>query len=549
MPKVSLGEIATYLDSYLRIADVPDEPNAVNGLQVENGGQVGSIVAAVDASQATIDGVAAAADGESPLLLVHHGLFWDGQVPLTGRRYRRVLALFEQDVAVYAAHIPLDLHPEVGNNVVLADRLGIGVEGWFGDYHGVPIGVWGHAPQRLAARDSLLIEVSHALGASASGTRLIAGGPRGRRPGRYHHGGRGQHDRRRPGCRPGHLHHRRRRPPYLFRRDGVGRQRAVRGALCNGDARRAGPGVSPRRAVRPRVGIPRSSDRAVTALIPALDLRGIHKHFGPVHALRGADFTIMPGELHALLGENGAGKSTLMLIAYGLVRPDRGEIRVGGASRVIASPRAARQLGLGMVHQHFTSVPALTVGENVALAAGWPVSPGALARRVRALSESLGLPLDPDAMAGTLSVGLKQRLEFVKALATDTRILLLDEPTAVLAPAEADELLREVRAFTAGGGSAVLITHKLDEALAVADRVTVLRRGEVVFSGPVAGQTSAVARERDGGLRGGRPFERHRLIRRPDARPAAGSRGSHGGSPRRRRRARGTGRVPFGSRR
>jgi simple sugar transport system ATP-binding protein len=227
------------------------------------------------------------------------------------------------------------------------------------------------------------------------------------------------------------------------------------------------------------------------AATPALDLRGIHKHFGSVHALRGVDFTIMPGELHALLGENGAGKSTLMLIAYGLVRPDRGEIRVGGVSRVIASPRLARQLGIGMVHQHFTSVPALTVGENVALAAGWPVSPGALARRVRAVSEGLGLPLDPDAITATLSVGLKQRLEIVKALATDTRILLLDEPTAVLPPAEVAELLRVVRAFTSAGGSAVLITHKLDEALAAADRVTVLRRGEVVFAGPVAGQTAA----------------------------------------------------------
>jgi dinuclear metal center YbgI/SA1388 family protein len=177
MPRVPLAEIVAYLDSYLRTAEVPDSPNAVNGLQVENGGQVGSIVAAVDASQATIDGVAAAADGESPLLLVHHGLFWDGQVPLTGRRYRRVLGLFEQDIALYAAHIPLDLHPEVGNNVVLAERLGIAVQGWFGDYHGVPIGVWGHAPQRLIARDALVIEVNHALGATAGGTRLIAGGP------------------------------------------------------------------------------------------------------------------------------------------------------------------------------------------------------------------------------------------------------------------------------------------------------------------------------------------------------------------------------------
>jgi simple sugar transport system ATP-binding protein len=144
-----------------------------------------------------------------------------------------------------------------------------------------------------------------------------------------------------------------------------------------------------------------------------------------------------------------------------------------------------------MVHQHFTSVPAFTVAENVALAAGWPVTPGRLRERVRATAERVGLPLDPDARAGQLSVALKQRLEIVKALASDTRILLLDEPTAVLAPAEADELLRVVRTFTDAGGAAVLITHKLDEALASADRVTVLRQGAVVFSGPVVGQSSA----------------------------------------------------------
>jgi dinuclear metal center YbgI/SA1388 family protein len=177
VPRVALGDVVAYLDGYLRIREIADETNAVNGLQVENSGKVGAIVAAVDASQATIDGVAAGADGESPLLLVHHGLLWDGNVPVTGRRYRRIAALLEQDVALYAAHIPLDLHPEVGNNVVLAERLGIPVEGWFGDYHGAPIGVWGHVPARLAPRDSLLLEVNHALGTTASGARLIAGGP------------------------------------------------------------------------------------------------------------------------------------------------------------------------------------------------------------------------------------------------------------------------------------------------------------------------------------------------------------------------------------
>jgi simple sugar transport system ATP-binding protein len=210
-----------------------------------------------------------------------------------------------------------------------------------------------------------------------------------------------------------------------------------------------------------------------------------------VHALRGADFILAPGELHALLGENGAGKTTLMHVAFGLVRPDTGEVAVAGVPRAITSPRMARRLGMGMVHQHFTSVPALTVAENVALAAGWPIAPDPLRARVLAVAERYGLPLDPEARASGLSVALKQRLEIVKALASDASILLLDEPTAVLAPGEADELLRVVRAFTQAGGSAVLITHKLDEALAAADRVTVLRQGSVVFTGPVTGQTPA----------------------------------------------------------
>src|SRR6476619_8203082 len=220
-------------------------------------------------------------------------------------------------------------------------------------------------------------------------------------------------------------------------------------------------------------------------------MRGIVKRFGSVQALRGADFVLAQGELHALLGENGAGKTTLMHVAFGLVRPDAGEIEVGGMRRAVGSPRGARRLGIGMVHQHFTSVPALTVAENVALAAGWPVAPATLRGRVQAVAERFGLPLDPDARAGGLSVALKQRLEIVKALASDARILLLDEPTAVLAPGEADELLRVVRAFTEAGGSAVLITHKLDEALDTADRVTVLRPGAVVCTGLVDGQTAA----------------------------------------------------------
>ena len=224
---------------------------------------------------------------------------------------------------------------------------------------------------------------------------------------------------------------------------------------------------------------------------PALELRGIVKRFGPVEALAGVDFEVAPGEVHALLGENGAGKSTLMHIAYGMLRPDAGGIRIHGVSHQITSPRRARALGVGMVHQHFTSIPSLTVAENVALAAGWDVEPRALARRVEQLGAGTGLPLDPAALVDDLSVSLKQRLEIVKALAADARILLLDEPTAVLAPAEVEELLRMIRAFAARGNSVVLITHKLDEALAAADRVTVLRRGAVTRSGAARDESPA----------------------------------------------------------
>ncbi len=219
---------------------------------------------------------------------------------------------------------------------------------------------------------------------------------------------------------------------------------------------------------------------------PALELTGIHKRFGSVHALRGADFTLGRGEVHALLGENGAGKTTLMQVAFGMVRPDAGQVWIAGEVQRNHSTRNARRLGVGMVHQNFTSVAAFTVAENVALAAGWAVVPAAIERRVRDVCDRIGLPLDPGEQAGRLTVGLKQRLEIVKALAADARVLLLDEPTAVLAPAEADELTRVVRRFTARGGSAVLITHKLDEALEGADRITVLRRGAVVGSGPAS---------------------------------------------------------------
>ena len=176
MTDVALAEVVRFLDAFLRVDEVPDEPNAVNGLQVQNRGRVKRVVAAVDASLEAIEGLGGV-DGatDSPaLLLVHHGLLWDGNVPLTGRRFRRAKALLDRDAALYSAHIPLDVHPEVGNNVELARRLGLPIEGWFGSYRGVPIGVHGTAPLALADRGRLVAALDTDLGTSA---RLIPGGP------------------------------------------------------------------------------------------------------------------------------------------------------------------------------------------------------------------------------------------------------------------------------------------------------------------------------------------------------------------------------------
>jgi ABC-type uncharacterized transport system ATPase subunit len=225
--------------------------------------------------------------------------------------------------------------------------------------------------------------------------------------------------------------------------------------------------------------------------VPVLELRGISKAFGSVHALRGADFVLAPGEVHALLGENGAGKSTLMHIAYGMTAPDAGTILVRGSEAAIRSPRNSRALGIGMVHQHFTSIAALTVGENIELAVGRRVGEREDVRTGTAVPSRLMEGLPAGVRVESLSVAQRQRLEIVKALATGASILLLDEPSAVLAPSEVEELLALVREFVAGGGSAVLITHKLREVFLVADRVTVLRAGRVTLQGPVQGQTPA----------------------------------------------------------
>jgi dinuclear metal center YbgI/SA1388 family protein len=173
--EVALAEVVRFLDGFLRVSEVPDDPNALNGLQVANGGRVAKVVAAVDASLQTIESAVPHGPSAGPsMLLVHHGLFWDGNVPITGRRFRRVKALLDGDVALYSAHIPLDLHPEVGNNVELARRIGLPVEGWFGNYRGVPIGVYGTSPPALTDRDRLVALLATDLGAVA---RLIPGGP------------------------------------------------------------------------------------------------------------------------------------------------------------------------------------------------------------------------------------------------------------------------------------------------------------------------------------------------------------------------------------
>ena len=219
-------------------------------------------------------------------------------------------------------------------------------------------------------------------------------------------------------------------------------------------------------------------------LTPLLELRGIRKSFGPVRAVRGADFSLAAGEVHALVGENGAGKSTLMHIAGGMVLPDAGTIHVDGREVRLHSPRDARELGIGMVHQHFTSIAGLTVGENLALAAGR--LDGWTAGQIEA---RLAEGIDLRSPVHSLSVAQRQRLEILKALATGARILLLDEPTALLTPAEVEELHGLIREFAGSGGAVALITHKLREVLGTSDRVTVLRRGIVTLRGATAEQT------------------------------------------------------------
>ena len=224
-----------------------------------------------------------------------------------------------------------------------------------------------------------------------------------------------------------------------------------------------------------------------------LELKGITKRFPGVVANDRVDFDLRRGEVHALLGENGAGKSTLMNTLYGLYHPDEGEIRLNGKLVRIGSPSDAIELGIGMVHQHFMLIPVMTVAENIVLAVEPRNGPfldlAAAEKRVRDLSQRYGLAVDPGARIQRISVGQQQRVEILKALYRGAEILILDEPTAVLTPQEAHELFEIVRSLTEQGKSIIFITHKLNEVLEIADRITVLRQGKRIDTVPREGAT------------------------------------------------------------
>jgi simple sugar transport system ATP-binding protein len=220
-------------------------------------------------------------------------------------------------------------------------------------------------------------------------------------------------------------------------------------------------------------------------MAPALELRGIVKTFGELRANDGVDLAVEWGRVHALLGENGAGKSTLMNVVYGLTTPDSGEIIFDGKPVTIHGPQDAIRLGIGMVHQHFMLIPPLTVAENIVLGREITHPPGVIdlesaSHRVTELSERYGLEVPPRARIESLSVGIQQRVEILKALYRGARLLILDEPTAVLTPQEIEGLFEIVRNLIAEGNAVIFITHKLGEVMEIADTITVMRRGKVV---------------------------------------------------------------------
>jgi simple sugar transport system ATP-binding protein len=250
-----------------------------------------------------------------------------------------------------------------------------------------------------------------------------------------------------------------------------------------------------------------------------LEMRGIVKEFPGIVANDRVDLDLRRGEVHALLGENGAGKSTLMNILYGLYRPDGGEILLNGKQVVFHSPGDAIRAGIGMVHQHFMLIPVMTVAENIVLAieptaAGVLLDYGEADKRVQELASQFGFAIDPEARIQDITVGQQQRVEILKALYRRADVLILDEPTAVLTPQEATELFGILRSLKREGMSIIFISHKLNEVLEIADRITVLRRGKIIDTVPREGATEeALARMMVG---------REVLLRveKPPARPA-----------------------------
>jgi len=223
----------------------------------------------------------------------------------------------------------------------------------------------------------------------------------------------------------------------------------------------------------------------------AIELRSITKRFGAFVANDGVDLAVEAGKVHAIIGENGAGKTTLMNILFGLLQPDEGEIRIDGNPVTLPSPAAAIAAGIGMVHQHFKLVPSLTVAENVFLGMeivrSGMIDHAAQIERTAQLSRQFGLRVDPNERVGLLSVGIEQRIEILKVLVRKARIIILDEPTAVLTPQESRELFQTLRTFVADGMTVIFISHHLEEVMEVADTVTVLRLGKVVGTRPTAG--------------------------------------------------------------
>ena len=217
----------------------------------------------------------------------------------------------------------------------------------------------------------------------------------------------------------------------------------------------------------------------------SLELRGITKRFGSLTANDAIDLAVGDGEIHAILGENGAGKSTLMNVVYGLLQPDEGSISVDGKEIKIESPLDALAAGIGMVHQHFMLIPVFTVAENIVLGHEKTKRLGILdlesaRKEILRVSAEYNFEIDPDALVEDLPVGLQQRVEIIRALIYDAKVLILDEPTAVLTPQETDELLRNMKKLKARGTSIVFITHKLREVKEAADKITIIRRGKVV---------------------------------------------------------------------